>query len=77
MTPRQTKFVQEYLQDPNATRAAVLAGYSENSAQQQGSRLLLNAVVAEAIREAQAEAAATAKIDLAWLIREQRKVYVS
>lgn len=32
LTPRQERFVQEYLIDLNATQAAIRAGYSENTA---------------------------------------------
>jgi phage terminase small subunit len=50
MTPKQDRFVAEYLANGlNATQAAVAAGYSEKTAQQQGSRLLLNAEVAAAV----------------------------
>ena len=40
LTPKQSKFVQEYLIDMNATQAAIRAGYSENTAYSQGQRLL-------------------------------------
>jgi phage terminase small subunit len=50
MTPKQNRFAAEYLANGlNATQAAVAAGYSERTAQQQGSRLLLNAEVAAAV----------------------------
>jgi phage terminase small subunit len=50
MTPKQERFVAEYLANGlNATQAAVAAGYSERTAQQQGSRLLLNTDVAFAV----------------------------
>ena len=32
MTPRQKRFVEEYLVDLNATKAAIRAGYSARSA---------------------------------------------
>ncbi len=49
MTPRQQKFVQEYLIDLNAKRAAIRAGYSPKTAQEQASRLLSNVKVQNAI----------------------------
>jgi len=49
LTPRQQRFVEEYLVDLNATQAAIRAGYSPKTAEQQGSRLLSNAKVAQAI----------------------------
>jgi phage terminase small subunit len=40
LTPKQTRFVEEYLIDLNATAAAIRAGYSAKTANQQGPRLL-------------------------------------
>jgi phage terminase small subunit len=53
MTPKQRRFVDEYLLDLNAARAAIRAGYSAHTAEQQGPRLLGNVEVAEAIQAAQ------------------------
>lgn len=50
LTPRQQAFVDEYLVDLNATQAAIRAGYSAATAEQQGSRLLRNAQVADAVQ---------------------------
>lgn len=49
LTPKQAKFVEEYLIDLNATQAAIRAGYSAKTAKQQGQRLLTNVDVAEAV----------------------------
>lgn len=51
LTPKQERFVAEYLIDLNATQAAIRAGYSAKTAQEQGSRLLSNAMVGAAIAE--------------------------
>lgn len=53
LNPKQRRFVEEYLVDLNATQAAIRAGYSKKTAQEQGSRLLSNVMVAEAIQVAQ------------------------
>src|SRR5690606_6284913 len=45
-------FVEEYLIDLNATQAAIRAGYSEKTAQEQSSRLLSNVMVQEAVQKA-------------------------
>ncbi|MDY3551419.1 terminase small subunit [Gemmata sp. JC717] len=55
LTPKQEKFVQEYLIDLNATQAAIRAGYSEKTANEQGSRLLANVSVSQAIQRAMQE----------------------
>lgn len=50
LTPKQLAFVAEYLIDLNATQAAIRAGYSAKTAQEQGSRLLSNVMVTKAIQ---------------------------
>jgi phage terminase small subunit len=57
LTPKQERFVQEYLIDLNATQAAIRAGYSKKTANEQGARLLANASVAAAVKEALARRA--------------------
>lgn len=52
LTPRQRRFACEYVLDWNATRAAVRAGYSERTAEKQGSRLLKKAEVGKIIERA-------------------------
>jgi phage terminase small subunit len=47
--PRQERFVEEYLLDLNAKRAAIRAGYSPKTAEAQGSRLLSNVKVQRAL----------------------------
>lgn len=55
LTEKQKRFVNEYLIDLNATQAAVRAGYSAKTADQQGSRMLTNVKVQQAVSEAMAE----------------------
>lgn len=55
LTPKQQRFVDEYLTDLNATQAAIRAGYSPRSATVEGSRLLANAKVAAVLAERQAK----------------------
>lgn len=52
LTPKQQRFVEEYMVDLNATQAAIRAGYSVRSAVKQGCRMLTNADIAQAISEA-------------------------
>jgi phage terminase small subunit len=52
LSPRQKRFVAEYLVDLNATQAAIRAGYSARTAEQQGPRLLGNVGIAAALQEA-------------------------
>ena len=55
LTARQQRFCDEYLIDLNATQAAIRAGYSKKTANEQGSRLLTNVSVKEYIDERMAE----------------------
>lgn len=55
LTPKQERFIQEYLVDLNASAAARRAGYSPKNADVEGSRLLVNAKVQEAIAKAMKE----------------------
>ena len=52
LTPKQQRFVEEYLIDLNATQAAIRAGYSERTARWIGSENLSKPVLSEAINAA-------------------------
>jgi len=62
LTPKQALFVKEYLVDMNGTQAAIRAGYSERTANEQASRLLANASIREAVAEN--SKARAAKVDI-------------
>jgi phage terminase small subunit len=53
LTPKQLRFVGEYLLDLNATQAAVRAGYKLGHARQMGAENLSKPVIADAIAAAQ------------------------
>lgn len=55
LTPKQERFVSEYLIDLNATQACIRAGYSKRTADKQGSQLLGKPSIAKAISEAKAK----------------------
>jgi len=57
MTPKQERFVEEYLVDLNATQAAIRAGYSEATAYSIGHACLKKVEIAEALRDARRERA--------------------
>jgi phage terminase small subunit len=50
-TDKQAMFIKEYIVDLNGTQAAIRAGYSENTARQEASRLLSNVNVRASINE--------------------------
>ncbi|WP_257541059.1 terminase small subunit [Sphingobium sp. CFD-1] len=68
MTPKQQRFVEEYLIDLNATQAAIRAGYSAKTAKQQGQRLLTNVDVATALTEAKTARSEETGINAAWVL---------
>ncbi len=76
LTPKQQKFVDAYLIEPHATKAAMAAGYSAKTADVQGCRLLRNvqiaAAVAAATAKASAKAGVTAEVILGELLRIAR-----
>lgn len=74
LTPKQQRFVAEYLKDLNATQAAIRCGYSEKTAGQQGFRLLKNAEIAAAIRDTTAKQLQHADLSASRVLEEYRRL---
>ena len=74
LTPRQERFVTEYLVDLNATQAAIRAGYSEKGANVAGIRMLANATVRAAVEERQAKRAEKLDISVDRIERELARI---
>ncbi len=74
LTPKQAKFVQEYLRDRNGTQAAIRCGYSKKTARQQGARLLSKAAVREAVNTRVEKDAARFELDRDEMLRELRRI---
>ena len=70
LTARQQRFVEEYLLDLNGSQAAIRAGYSEQTATMQASRMLTNANIARAIAAAQAKVAQRLDCDVERVMAE-------
>jgi phage terminase small subunit len=70
LTPKQQRFVDEYLIDLNATQAAIRAGYAARAAKQQGARLLTNVDVQARLQAAMAERARATGVEAARVLRE-------
>lgn len=62
MTPKQERFVQEYLIDGNATQAAIRAGYSAHTARAIGQENLTKPAIADAVAEGKRKGAEKAGI---------------
>ena len=71
LTPKQARFVEEYLVDLNATQAATRAGYSKRSAGIQGHENLKKPHIAAAISEAQQARSKRTEItqDVGWAVQ--------
>ena len=74
MSPKRKLFVEEYLVDLNATQAAIRAGYSAKTAEQQGHQLLKDTSVAATIAEAQAKRSERTEITQDMVLRELAKI---
>lgn len=68
MTPKQQRFVEEYLIDLNATQAAIRAGYSERTANEQGARLLAKVSISDAITDAKTERSKRVELTQDWVL---------
>ena len=75
MTPKQQRFVEEYLVDLNATQAAMRAGYSAKTARQMASENLSKPDIQEAIALAKQARSEKTKIDAEWVLRELVKLH--
>ncbi|WP_304458996.1 terminase small subunit [Alicyclobacillus sendaiensis] len=74
LTPRQQRFVEEYLIDLNATQAAIRAGYAPASASVEGARQLANAKVRARIDKALAERSKRTGINADLVIQELARI---
>jgi len=71
---KRRKFVDEYAIDCNGTQAAIRAGYSAKSAQQQSADLLLIPMVKKAVSEKLAEIAKKNEITAEWVIEKAKMI---
>lgn len=70
LTPKQLRFVQEYLKDLNATQAAIRAGYSRRTADQLGHQLLKKPSVAAAVSERAGKVLEKAEVTVERIVQE-------
>lgn len=74
LSKKRRKFVDEYVKDCNGTQAAMRAGYSANSANEQAAQLLAILSVKEAVKEKLAEIAKENEISADWVVEKTKKV---
>lgn len=75
LTAKQERFVEEYLIDLNATRAAIDAGYSPKTAKVIGHENLTKPYISAAIAEAKLIRSEETKIDAAYVLRQATKLH--
>jgi phage terminase small subunit len=74
LRPKVRAFVLEYVKTFNATEAAKTVGYSENSAVKQGSRLLTNEDVRNAVEVLAAQAAEDCGVTTKYVLEHLKEV---
>jgi phage terminase small subunit len=74
LTPKQLRFVDEYLVDLNASAAARRAGYSPTRADAMGHENLRKPEIAAAIAAAQAKRAERTRIDADWVLQRLAQI---
>lgn len=77
LTGKQRRFCEEYILDFNATRAAKVAGYSEDTAYSIGSENLKKPEIKSEIKRLQDNLAETLGISKAMVLQEHRKMAFS
>jgi phage terminase small subunit len=74
LSEKEQIFVIEYMRDFNATRAAIVAGYSKRSAYTEGWRMLKKADIKAELKRMQAEMAGAVWLDVKRVIEEYMKI---
>ena len=77
LNPRQQRFVEEYLVDLNGTQAAIRAGYSARTANEQAARLLANVSVRSAIERGKSEVAVRTGASVDELVSRMRQIILA
>ena len=75
LTHKQQRFIDEYLLDLNATKAAIRAGYSAKTARQMGAENLSKPAISEAIATSIQQRNTQARVDSDWVLSQAIKLY--
>ena len=74
LTPKQTRFCEEYLIDLNGTQAAVRAGYSPKTANEQAARLLANVSIQQFVQSLQQKLSETIGVNTEWILNRFKDI---
>ena len=72
LTPKQEMFCLEYVVDMNGTQAAIRAGYSKRTANEQAAQLLAKPSIKQRVQELLAERARRVKLSADWVLARLR-----
>lgn len=72
--PRQQKFVDAYLVEPHATKAAIEAGYAKKWAGSNADKLLKNTKIAAEIARVREKISKETEVDALWVRKNLKKV---
>lgn len=75
LTPKQARFVEEYMVDLNATQAAIRAGYSKKTAKQAGTENLAKPIIKAAINEKTVIRSEKTGIDAEWVLKQAARLH--
>ena len=74
LTDKQSRFIDEYLIDLNATQAAIRAGYSEKTAQEIGAQNLSKLIISEEIQKRMQKRSESTEITAERVLKEYAKI---
>ncbi len=74
LTPKQAKFVNEYLIDLNATQAAIRSGYSKKTAKEIGQENLTKPLIKEAVQKRQNKIKEKTEVSQEWVVKSLKSV---
>lgn len=75
LTAKQSRFIEEYLIDLNATQAAIRAGYSKNTATTQGYENLTKPHIRERVEAGLKQRALELNLNAKWVVKELLGIY--
>lgn len=74
LTPKQIRFCEEYLIDLNGTQAAIRAGYSKKTANEQSARMLANVSIQEYVQELKTKRSERTEITQDMVLKEYARI---
>lgn len=77
LTPKQQRFIDEFMIDLNATQAAIRAGYSEKTASETGYENLRKPQIAAEIEKRQQKHAQKTEMTVEWVLQQYKDIILN